>query len=221
VWCRNKRLAAVVAAVCACAVPGIRAQEPELFELRVHLRIDPVIPSRVNTAGLKDETEQLWRPYGVQIAWTDTCAGDPAVRGLCVKATLAQRIEEPDRPHGATVLGLAFAGSGGPGPRLVLVSVDATASALARRRASWSSIAPIVPERELTRALGRVLAHEIGHVFLDMWSHDERGLMRATYDPRELADRNRVPFRLTAGALARLRSRLCVPGNSRPSSEVR
>ena len=211
-----------MAAACACAVPGIRAQEAELLELRVHLRIDRAIPSRFDTAGLQDETEQLWRPYGVQIEWTDTCAGDPAAGGLCVEAALTQRIEEPDRPNGASVLGLAYAGSGGPGPRLVLVSVDATARALARRRASWPSIAPIVPERELTRALGRVLAHEIGHVFLDMWSHDERGLMRATYDPRELADRNRVPFRLTSGALARLRSRLCVPlGNSRPASEVR
>ena len=196
-----------MAAACAWAVPGIRAQEPEPFELRVHLRIDRAIPSRFNTAGLQDETEQLWRPYGVQIEWTDTC--DPAALELCVEAALAQHIEEPDRPNGATVLGLAFAGSRGPGAGSVLVSVDATARALARRRASWSSIVPIVPERELTRALGRVLAHEIGHVFLDMWSHDKRGLMRATYDPHELADRNRVPFRLTASALARLRSRLC------------
>jgi hypothetical protein len=69
----------------------------------------------------------------------------------------------------------------------------------------------LVPARELTRALGRVLAHEIGHVFLDMWTHDETGLMRAIYDPRELADRNRAPFRLATRALDRLKSRACAP----------
>ena len=212
-----------MAAACACAVPGVRAQEPEPFALRVHLRIDRVIPFRANAADLRDETEQLWRPYGVHIEWADACDGDPGVRGLCVEAALAQRIHEPDRPNGAIVLGLASAEPAGPaGARSILVSVDATIRVLALRRTSLSSVAAMVPGRELTRALGRVLAHEIGHVLLDMWFHDETGLMRATYDPHELANRNRVPFRLTEGARARLRSRLCgLPGNSRPSSEVK
>ena len=206
-WCRRNRFAAVVAVSCAFAVPGVRAQEPESIELRVHLRTGQVIRPRVNIGDLKDETAQLWQPYGVRIEWVDACGDDPAP-GLCVDAGLVQHMKEPDRRDGATILGVAFTRPLRPGVRSVLVSVDATTGVLARRRTPSSSIAPVVPGRELARALGRVLAHEIGHVLLEMWVHDETGLMRAIYHPHELAERNRDPFRLTACAIARLRSRM-------------
>lgn len=215
-WCRKDRLAALVAVAGACGVPAVRAQEPEPFTLRVCLRPGQVIPARVDIGGVKDETEQLWRPYGVHIEWADTCGGDPAGRGLSIDAALAQRIEEPDRPDGTTVLGVAFTTPVRPGTRSIQVSVDATTRVLARRWTSSSSIAPMVPGRELTRALGRVLAHEIGHVLLDMWFHDETGLMRAAYHPHELADRNRDPFRLAARAVTRLRTRTCALLESSP-----
>ena len=206
-WCRTPRLAAVVAVAGACAVPGLLAQEPEPVALRVYFRTDQVIPPRVSIEDVKNETEELWRPYGVHIQWVDTCDGDPGVPELCVDAALVPWIEERDRRDGETVLGLASAVPVRPGARSILVSLDATTRVLARRRASWSSIVPIVPGRELTRALGRVLAHEIGHILLDMWFHDEAGLMRAIYDPRELAERNRAPFRLADRAVTRLRTR--------------
>lgn len=204
-WCRKKWVAAVLG-TCACGIAGIRAQQPELFELRVHLRTDQVIPSRGSFGDLKDETARLWRPYGVHIEWVDSCGGDPAARVLCVDVALTQGLDEPDRPDGATILGVAFSAPVGSCARSILVSVDATTRVLARRRTSSSSLPQIVPGRELTRALGRVVAHEIGHILLDMWFHDETGLMRATYRPHELADLNPEPFRLAARAKTRLRT---------------
>ena len=203
-------------AACACGVAGLRAQEPAPFELRVHLRTGQVSPSRVNIADIRTETEELWRPYGVHVEWADACGGDPPVLELCLDAALVQRIDEPDRKDGATVLGVAFTGPVRPGVRSILVSVDATTGVLARRRTPSSSIVPFMTRRELTRALGRVLAHEIGHVLLDMWFHDDKGLMRAIYHPHELADRNRAPFRLAPPAMARLKSRICVLTASSP-----
>ena len=79
------------------------------------------------------------------------------------------------------------------------------------------------------RALGRVLAHEIGHVLLSAPYHDEAGLMRAVFRPDELAGPDRAPFRLTCGGIGRLRSRVrmltgiehepidpktCIPGHA-------
>jgi hypothetical protein len=201
-------VSAFLAAACACA--GILAHEPEPFELRVHLRVDRSVTSRVVTADLKDETETLWRPYGVHIEWTDAGAADAAPHGFSLQAVLARRVEEPDAPNRTTVLGSAFVGPDGPGTRSIRVSVDAIEKVLALRPTARTSMGRIVHDRELARALGRVLAHEIGHVLLAIPLHDKTGLMRAVYRPDELAESNRAPFRLTCNDIGRLRSRIHV-----------
>jgi hypothetical protein len=66
----------------------------------------------------------------------------------------------------------------------------------------------VVTDRELARALGRVLAHEIGHVLLGARNHDQTGLMRVSFLPDELAAADRAPFRLTCLDVGRLRSRI-------------
>ena len=65
-----------------------------------------------------------------------------------------------------------------------------------------------VPPFELARALGRVLAHEIGHVLLRLPLHDATGLMRAVLSPSELAEPNRSRLGLANRSVGRLRSRL-------------
>jgi hypothetical protein len=65
----------------------------------------------------------------------------------------------------------------------------------------------VLPEQALGRALGRVLAHEIGHVLLGT-SHDADGLMRRSFLPEDLTRRDRSRFQLAAPALVRLRARV-------------
>ena len=177
--------------------------------MRLHLRVDHSITSRVITADLKDETEQLWRPYGVHIEWTETNAADAAAQGFSLEAVLARRIEAAEPPNGATVLGSASVGLGRPDTRSIRVSFEATEKVLALRTAR-GSMGLILHGRELSRALGRVLAHEIGHVLLATPIHDKTGLMRAVYHPDDLAESNRAPFRLTCNDVGRLRSRIQV-----------
>jgi hypothetical protein len=70
---------------------------------------------------------------------------------------------------------------------------------------AWpSSLADVIT----ARALGRVLAHEIGHFLLGSPTHTRGGLMRAAFDGRQLSEWSRRGFELHDTALPRLRARL-------------
>ena len=49
-------------------------------------------------------------------------------------------------------------------------------------------------ERIVGRALGRVIAHEIGHIVLDSGQHTPAGLMRPTHRAADLIERGREAF---------------------------
>ncbi|MFQ5791240.1 MAG: hypothetical protein ACE5JI_12285 [Acidobacteriota bacterium] len=56
---------------------------------------------------------------------------------------------------------------------------------------------PSVSDSLLGRALGRVLAHELGHLFLRLQTHRRTGLMRSSFAHGELTARGRDAFRLS------------------------
>jgi hypothetical protein len=60
---------------------------------------------------------------------------------------------------------------------------------------------------DMGRALGGVLAHEIGHGLLGADSHQRRGLMRATLPATELVAHRRRGYTLSDLEIARLRER--------------
>lgn len=67
---------------------------------------------------------------------------------------------------------------------------------------------PKVDARRFARALGRVLAHELGHLFLRLNGHHERGLMRKSFSHRSLVSRAQGAFRLSARELDAIRHEL-------------
>jgi hypothetical protein len=67
---------------------------------------------------------------------------------------------------------------------------------------------PDVGVLDVGRALGRVLAHEIGHVLLLSPSHQQHGLMRAAFTSEQLAEIRRDAFTLSDIEVNRLRSRV-------------
>lgn len=185
------------------------AETAQIMPLRVgiHLRVDQSIVSRRLTGRLKDETEAIWGQYGIQLEWTDAGASEPAVDSVSLDATVERRFEAPERKAWATVLGDALVRPDAPSWQPIRVSFEATESVLRKLRPSGGGL---VRDHELARALGRVLAHEIGHVLLAAPYHDRAGLMRAAFRADQLAEPNRAPFRLTCGSVGRLRSRLRV-----------
>src|SRR5882757_6065157 len=194
-------LAVCLAVWCACA--RVRADESGFFPVQIRLRADAMVRSTSILAILKDETEGLWRPYGVQIEWVDAQLGDVAADGFSVEAVIERRTDRPEDSDRA-VLGRASVPMDAVGAGPIRVSFNATERMLLRRHASG----PFVAEREMGRALGRVLAHEIGHVLLAVRNHDHTGLMRAVFSPVELGSPDRESFRLSRDGLGRLRSRI-------------
>ncbi len=67
---------------------------------------------------------------------------------------------------------------------------------------------PDVDDRVYARALGRVLAHELGHSLLRLNGHRDRGLMRSTFSHRSLIAGGRGAFRLAEEDLRAIREAL-------------
>jgi hypothetical protein len=71
--------------------------------------------------------------------------------------------------------------------------------------ASWSAWSPAVRDRLLARALGRVMAHELGHIVLQSSSHSG-GLMAAVQAGRDLVGVDRRHFMLSERDARRVRT---------------
>ncbi len=67
---------------------------------------------------------------------------------------------------------------------------------------------PNVDDRVYAQALGRVLAHELGHLLLRLNGHRDRGLMRSAFSHRSLTARGRRAFRLAEEDLQAIRETL-------------
>ena len=65
---------------------------------------------------------------------------------------------------------------------------------------------PRVDESTLGTALGRVLAHELGHLFLRLDGHRENGLMKPSFSHRALVGKSDRSFRLSEEDLERVRA---------------
>ena len=143
------------------------------------------------------EAAAIWVPYGVVVTASDEgCASEQADLTLSVAMSKAPAASETalQMPLGA----VDFDADGFPA-RVVIVFVDRLIRLLEEARL-W----PLPPvnwprglrERIVGRAIGRVLAHEIGHVLLRSKGHADRGLMRAVQRADELVHPARNRYRL-------------------------
>jgi hypothetical protein len=203
-------IAAALIALCACGVAGIHADEPEQFEVSIRLRVDRSIAARFAHGVFENEAAGIWSPYGVQLAWDDGDGSDRRPHGFPLEVLINPRIDGAASVRGRSVLGNTAIDLETPVRRPIRVSFDATERLLALGTGSRPSNIAILHDRELARALGRVLAHEIGHVLLGAPYHEDQGLMRPAFRAEELSAPERAPFRLTCLDVDRLRSRLHV-----------
>lgn len=172
------------------------------------------IPSTVPVRQLRAMTEEaaaIWRPYHVSIDWL-TAAQPPGpedvpivIRMPPLSASDSRHGRPPRRPLGSVLFV-----DGIPDGVVTLSAATVETVILAE---GWNgrplTEAPIAVRQDIVgRALGRVLAHELGHYLLGQKGHARVGLMRAAFKGDELVATDRRAFHLQSNELAALDVRL-------------
>jgi hypothetical protein len=183
----------VLAALAMTAVvAAISSSEPPHRTLVVWLihRCGPAttcLPSRI-VGSMRTETERVWSPLDVRLAWIDS-VGAAATHS----AGITVMLEEGDYPESWASRDMVLAAltqpaaSCGWGVAHVWVRQIERHTALIRHRDhSLATLPAALADTLLSRALGRALAHEIGHYLLGTHEHTARGLMRARFTPQDL-----------------------------------
>jgi hypothetical protein len=198
------KIVAIAAAVLLCGgATRASADVRDPFTVTVHLEVAAPIASRGTAREVRDEAASLWQPYGVELDWIDYTPIECEGIGFEVDAAIEKW---PFSAWGA-ILGQARLGGDPLHNRSVHVSFGATERLLLGNLFSLPG-AWVISDHDIARALGRVLAHEIGHVLLAAPYHERDGLMRANFAPRDLLYPDRAPFRLSGGSVWRLKSRV-------------
>jgi hypothetical protein len=182
----------------ACGVT-VTAAPPVRLELLVEA--SGLVPPAVRS-GAVQEAARLWAPYGIEVdAAADTDSSDQ--RG--VRLTVVFDLEH--RGGSDTELGaIRFSPDGIPDRKIVLY-YRALTELVGNVEPTGSDLrlgADALRAQGVARALGRALAHELGHFVLRSPHHAEAGLMRPQHHASALADSSRKGFDLTPFDRARL-----------------
>lgn len=157
---------------------------------------DHALPSAVERAAVA-EAAAIWSPSRVVIfaagRSTPACPDD-----LVLTIVVNHALAPPDAPWQAPLGAVDFSDRGAPATTLT-VFVDRLIHMLDSvhlRDAPFSQWPTVMRDHAVGRALGRVIAHEIGHVLSRSKAHSARGLMRAIHGADELVAPERSSFRV-------------------------
>jgi hypothetical protein len=140
------------------------------------------------------EAQNVWQPHGVAIrpGQADNCD-----RLVVVKSDAETRPE--DVAHDSALGWVPFVA--GKARRVVFLRVS-------RAQSLIGDMSPGTRPEPMTRLLvarflGRILAHELGHVLLNSAQHQPKGLMRAQYRAQDVLSAPIFSYTLDAGERAR------------------
>ena len=171
-------LVALADVVHAAVVPAHACQAAIEMSSAVDLKWTPEDLRR-----FRHEAERAWTALGVDVCWRD--ARTPCDRaGVTLYVRLAEDVPSAGPSTRHTLGWIGFSDVAGPGSFIVL-SVRRAIEMLGRAELAARKLAelPGMVRRLLPRALGRALAHELGHYFLARRAHSPAGLMREGFRP--------------------------------------
>jgi hypothetical protein len=161
------------------------------------------------------EAADLWSPYGVVIESADAATpmnGETIQIAVAFGASTRDQQHQRDHQQSAVrerqlgeILGAVTFGGRLPA-RAITIFMDDLLRLVERTRLAGTSAwqwPRSMRERIVGRALGRVIAHEIGHIVLVSGQHTPTGLMRPTHRAAELIERGRDAFVLEMPARKR------------------
>jgi hypothetical protein len=152
--------------------------------------------SKAIVSGALNEAADIWRAAGLALKWRASNRPSMAIEPSAVQVLLDDEQAPPS--DGSLALGwVAFGPSGLPAPLLHLSHRNAIR--LLEAETAYRDRPPRYKELLLARALGRVLAHELGHYLMASKDHSPSGLMKAHRLADELFSPTRSGFRLDDG----------------------
>jgi hypothetical protein len=162
----------------------------------------PAAPSSAQIDAMIREADAIWRPHGVQVALSRPA--DSRHGGVPLTLELAPSSGQRRR------LGAVWLVDGVPQDRIVVVPHEVAAVLAAvpwkgRPLAYWPKA---VIDGVKGRALGRVLAHELGHYLLASGAHTSAGLMQRAFSGADLGSTDRRAFQIDPTYMPRLNARL-------------
>ena len=189
--------------------------------LDVNLRFAGRHVSTALIESMQAEVSSIWSPYGVRIQWS-AAAGDASCTQALESFDVLVGVKRLRAGAFKPVLGGTWITSSRIDRTPIQIDWNATEQLIRSltadelyRRLRRSEIDSV----DVGRALGRVLAHEIGHVLLGR-SHQRRGLMRATFYAGDLVSPQPGTYGLSIEEVERLRA-LGVHGPNVTSVECR
>ena len=161
------------------------AARAQLPHTPVRVRFTPVIKDHVSGVAwtaMTAECDRIWSAEGVEISWrADRTDATPEVTLALVFDDREVQKHDPSRREDAFGITL-FSGR----TQQVLVSIRRVRHLVAARRKLADSDDSTIRETAIGRLLGRVVAHELGHVLLLTTRHASQGLMSASLSGRRL-----------------------------------
>jgi hypothetical protein len=182
---------------------------PTPIGLRVAVVLDTAnVPAQLDQ--LLDQASRIWQAYGVTLQWKRANGAGLTPRDVDVWAYLTDW--EPARRGGAgprRPLGAIQFLDGRP-QNVVRISRRAAGRLAQDTLVGGESIAsqpPHIYDRFIAHAMGRALAHEIGHFLLGTSAHSRHGLMRQSHSSAELLGTSLDGFALERGQAEAFASR--------------
>jgi hypothetical protein len=184
-----------------CATGAAAPLPTERLAVHVNVAFDDSITSQAIRAAAMEEAATIWRIYGVDLQYAEPNADTALSLDVIV-----ERTPQPRKYTGMpAILGHTTISSVPAAQAPLRISFDAVLALLD----SQHGVNQLLHDYGIAAALGRVVAHEIGHVLLGSPAyHDAEGLMRTTFFPEDLSRPERSRFLLTHRSVARLRSRI-------------
>jgi hypothetical protein len=202
------------------ALPGPPSPPPMVVRVSSAPDVSPSLLKRV-----LEETDAIWRTGGLSFVWQTARQAGPFARAgeaVPLPATLRVIIGE-DRGTAReyrTPLGwIVFDDERQPQQEIYVSHANAMALLGAARDVVGIVAQMPIVQREilLARAMGRALAHEMGHYLLASKTHTPRGLLRGSRTAVELFSNDRAGFEVDAAQrhqiVARLRGESLVVRN--------
>ena len=176
---------------------GQAAESQKVPPPRLRVRLTPVVRDHISGVAwfeMTKECNRIWNAEGVDIEWNDSGSTRPAPDVMVPLAFDDHELEALDRSKGRSAFGItAFLGRA----QRVLVSYRRVRYLVGARRLV-DSYDGTARDNAAGLILGRVVAHELGHVLLLTARHSDGGLMSPTLTGERLGPVGPEHFALSA-----------------------